>query len=99
MPSSTTTARRDSGEKCRPAYYREAIMLVELEELTQQAAAGRLGLSLSGMKSRVQRGRKQLRQMLDACCLIQLDRRGGVAEYERRPKGDALCGASPCDTP
>ncbi|MCE3222622.1 MAG: sigZ [Nitrospira sp.] len=79
--------------------YRDAIMLVELEGLTQQAAAERLGLSLSGMKSRVQRGRKQLRQMLDACCLIQLDRRGGVAEYERRPKGDALCGASPCHTP
>lgn len=72
--------------------YRDAIMLVELEGLTQQAAAERLGLSLSGMKSRVQRGRKQLRQMLDACCLIQLDRRGGVAEYEMRPKGDALCG-------
>ncbi len=72
--------------------YRDAIMLVELEGLTQQAAAERLGLSLSGMKSRVQRGRKQLRQMLEACCLIQLDRRGGVAEYEMRPKGDALCG-------
>ncbi|MGZ8422188.1 MAG: RNA polymerase sigma factor SigZ [Nitrospira sp.] len=72
--------------------YRDAIMLVELEGLTQQAAAERLGLSLSGMKSRVQRGRKQLRQMLEACCLIQLDRRGGVAEYEMRPEGDALCG-------
>jgi RNA polymerase sigma-70 factor, ECF subfamily len=71
--------------------YRDAILLVELEGLTQQAGADRLGLSLSGMKSRVQRGRKQLRQMLDACCLIQLDRRGGVAEYEMRPKGDALC--------
>jgi RNA polymerase sigma-70 factor, ECF subfamily len=45
--------------------YREALMLVELEGLTQQAAAQRIGLSLSGMKSRVQRGRRQLKRNLD----------------------------------
>src|SRR5512147_2977423 len=55
--------------------YRDAITLVELDGLTQQAAAKRMGISLSGMKSRVQRGRKQLRDLLDECCLIQLDRR------------------------
>lgn len=74
--------------------YRDAIMLVELEGLTQQAAAERLGLSLPGMKSRVQRGRKQLKQMLDDCCLIQLDRRGGVADYEVRGTGCDPCRGS-----
>ncbi|TKS61644.1 MAG: hypothetical protein EWM72_00392 [Nitrospira sp.] len=72
--------------------YRDAVALVELEGLTQQAAAKRLGLSLSGMKSRVQRGRKQLKQMLDECCLIYLDRRRGVIDYDVR---DAEC--NPCD--
>lgn len=71
--------------------YREAVMLVELDGLTQQAAAKRIGLSLSGMKSRVQRGRRQLKRMLDDCCLIQLDPRRGVADYSvRDPK------RSPC---
>lgn len=71
--------------------YREALTLVELEGLTQQAAAKRIGLSLSGMKSRVQRGRQQLKRKLDDCCLIQLDQRKGVAEYTvRDPK------RSPC---
>ena len=64
--------------------YREAITLVELDGLTQQAAAKQMGISLSGMKSRVQRGRKQLKQMLDECCRIELDRRGGVIEYQAR---------------
>jgi RNA polymerase sigma-70 factor (ECF subfamily) len=64
--------------------YREALTLVELEGFTQQATAERLGLSLSGMKSRVQRGRKQLKQMLDECCVIQLDRRRGLVDYEVR---------------
>ncbi len=61
--------------------YREAVTLVEVDGLTQQAAANRMGLSLSGMKSRVQRGRAQLKQMLDDCCVIELDRRGGVIDY------------------
>ncbi|MCP9447344.1 MAG: RNA polymerase sigma factor SigZ [Nitrospira sp.] len=65
--------------------YREAIVLVELDGLTQQAAAKHMGISLPGMKSRVQRGRKQLRQMLNDCCLIELDRRGGVIEFSPRP--------------
>ena len=69
--------------------YREAITLVELEGLTHQEAAARLGLSIPGMKSRVQRGRRQLKQMLDDCCLIQLDSRRGVADYELRP--DTSC--------
>jgi RNA polymerase sigma-70 factor (ECF subfamily) len=69
--------------------YREAITLVELHGLTHQEAAARLGLSVPGMKSRVQRGRRQLKQMLDDCCLIQLDRRRGVADYQLRP--DASC--------
>ena len=71
--------------------YREALMLVELGGLTQQAAAKRIGLSLSGMKSRVQRGRQQLKRKLDDCCLIQLDPRHGIADYTvRDPK------RSPC---
>ncbi|NGZ03251.1 MAG: RNA polymerase sigma factor SigZ [Nitrospira sp. WS238] len=71
--------------------YRDAITLVEIDGLTQQAAAMQMGISLSGMKSRVQRGRKQLKQMLQDCCLIELDRRGGVTEYHPREKVKTVC--------
>jgi RNA polymerase sigma-70 factor (ECF subfamily) len=64
--------------------YRDAITLVELKGLTQRAAAKQMGISLSGMKSRVQRGRKQLKQMLEDCCVVELDRRGGIADYHSR---------------
>jgi len=66
-------------------------MLVELDGLTQQAAAKQMGISLSGMKSRVQRGRKQLKQMLDDCCVIQLDRSRAVVDYEVRNPGCDSC--------
>jgi RNA polymerase sigma-70 factor, ECF subfamily len=71
----------------------EALRLVEFDGLTQVEAAGRLGLSVSGMKSRVQRARLHLRSVFDACCRIALDRRGGVLAYEGR--GDE-CGSCGC---
>nr|MBI3612579.1 RNA polymerase sigma factor SigZ [Nitrospirota bacterium] len=72
--------------------YREAITLVELEGLTQHEAAGRLKLTLPGMKSRVQRGRRQLKQMLEDCCVIQLDRRQGLVDYAPRDPQCDPCG-------
>ena len=78
------------------ADYRQAVTLVELDGLTQQAAAKRLGLSVSGMKSRVQRGRRQLKGMLEACCEIQLDGRRGVADYRVRGSNKNPCG--PCQS-
>jgi len=71
--------------------YRQAVMLIDLEGLTQQEAAAQLGLSLSGMKSRVQRGRRQLKGMLEACCTIELDRRRGVTNYDVRDQNCNSC--------
>jgi RNA polymerase sigma-70 factor, ECF subfamily len=83
-----------------PDKYREALELTEFEGLSQVAAADRLGLSNSGMKARVQRARAQLRELLLECCHVELDRRGGVADYQARPGGcdgcrgssDSVCG-------
>jgi RNA polymerase sigma-70 factor (ECF subfamily) len=72
-----------------PDKYREAVALTELDGLTQAEAAARLGLSTSGMKSRVQRARAQLKDLLADCCEIELDRRGGVTGYRPRRR--------PCD--
>jgi RNA polymerase sigma-70 factor (ECF subfamily) len=76
-----------------PDTYRRAIELTELEGMTQAAAAERLGLSLPGAKSRVQRGRARLRAMLLRCCEIETDRRGRVVAFETRDgEGCASCG-------
>lgn len=77
-----------------PSPYREALTLVELEGLTQKRATEMLGGSLSGMKSRVQRGRVQLRKALEECCNIALDARGRVVSFEPRVDGklpDGCC--------
>jgi RNA polymerase sigma-70 factor (ECF subfamily) len=74
-----------------PSPYREALTLTELEGLTQKEAAEMLGISLSGMKSRVQRGRAQLRELFDECCAIALDVRGRVIGCEPRPNRKTKC--------
>jgi RNA polymerase sigma-70 factor, ECF subfamily len=56
------------------------VRLVDLTALTQQEAARSAGISLSGMKARVQRGRAALRALVQACCSITLDRRGGILD-------------------
>ncbi len=69
-----------------PEPYREALVLTEFEGLTQQQLADRLGISLSGAKSRVQRGREQLKTMLHECCTFEFDRRGKVIECNPRKR-------------
>ena len=66
-----------------PESYRHAITLVELQGLSQADAAKMVGVSLSGMKSRVQRGRRLLREMFEECCSLKIDARGHVIEAER----------------
>lgn len=70
-----------------PPHYRAALTLVDLDGLPQQEAAERCGLSLSGMKSRVQRGRLALRELLHDCCRIEFDARGRIADYQPRGAG------------
>ena len=92
-----TAARREAEAELAPCLtvmigrlaepYRTAIELTSLRGLTQAEAARHAGISVSGMKSRVQRGRDQLRQMLVRCCEIDVDARGGVSDFHLRLTG------------
>lgn len=63
---------------------REALEWVDLEGLTQREAAARAGISVSGMKARVQRARRRLRERILQCCAVELDARGGVMDFAPR---------------
>jgi RNA polymerase sigma-70 factor (ECF subfamily) len=76
-----------------PQSYADALRMTELGDMTQQEAATSLGLSVSGMKSRVQRGRRQLEVLLGQCCHFELDRRKGIIDYEPLEGG----GCADCD--
>jgi RNA polymerase sigma-70 factor (ECF subfamily) len=71
---------------------REALRLTDLEGLPQKELAARLGLSLTGAKSRVQRARKRLKKILLDCCQVETDRRGNALSYTPRNCSSCSCG-------
>ena len=77
-----------------PLPYREAIVLSDLQGVRLADAAKEAGVSLSGMKSRVQRGRQRLKQMLLDCCQIALGGRTGTPGCEPKASQCGSC-ASP----
>jgi RNA polymerase sigma-70 factor (ECF subfamily) len=78
-----------------PSPYREALTATDLGELSQVQAAKRAGVSVPGMKARVQRGRAKLHDLLTRCCELAHDEASGVAEVQR--KGPCACGPSEGD--
>ncbi|MDZ4268639.1 MAG: sigma-70 family RNA polymerase sigma factor [Mycobacterium sp.] len=64
---------------------RMAVEMIDLDGLSQADAARRAGVSLSGMKSRVQRGRRRLGELLGQCCAMTLDGRGLPMDYQPPP--------------
>jgi RNA polymerase sigma-70 factor (ECF subfamily) len=70
-----------------PAPYRQAIESTEIRGMTQIEAARLVGISISGMKSRVQRGREHLKGIIHDFCRVEIDVRGGVIECVPRRTG------------
>lgn len=64
-----------------PEKYREALELTEFQGLSQKELSEKLGISYSGAKSRVQRGRRKLKQLLEGCCHIEADRYGNIVDF------------------
>ena len=67
-----------------PHDYRQAILLTEYGGLNQRELAEKLGISVSGAKSRVQRAREKLRKMLLDCCHFEFDRLGQIISFQPR---------------
>lgn len=72
-----------------PPEYCEALCLTEIEGMSQAEYARKAGIPYSSAKSRVQRSRKLLRDMLMRCCHYQYDKYGTVLSIT--PKHCCCC--------
>jgi RNA polymerase sigma-70 factor (ECF subfamily) len=61
----------EPGMDTLPAKYKEALILSEFEGMPQKEMAEKLGITLSGAKSRVQRAREKLKEEVLKCCYSQ----------------------------
>lgn len=72
-----------------PPTYRQAIELTHFGGMSQADAAAHLGLSPTGFRSRVQRGRALLKDRVLACCEVAVDSRGRAVSAT--PKDPCAC--------
>ncbi|QJB31476.1 sigma-70 family RNA polymerase sigma factor [Chitinophaga oryzae] len=61
-----------------PPIYRQALTLTDLNGYTQKQYAEISGISASGAKSRVQRARQRLKEMILQCCEYEFDKYGNI---------------------
>lgn len=71
--------------------YRTAIRRSEIDGIPMRAIAEELKISVSGVKSRVQRGRAKLRDQVLACCKLEVNERGEITEGPDHACLDSHC--------
>lgn len=70
-----------------PERYREALLITEFQDVSQKELAEKLGISYSGAKSRVQRGKEKLKELILGCCPYQSDVYGNIIGNEKEHCG------------
>ena len=78
-----------------PDEYRKALQMSDVEDIKQADIASELNMSVSGVKSRVQRARGKVKDMLLDCCHFEFDRLGRPVGMTERSCGSS-CGPSNC---
>jgi len=74
-----------------PPLYKEAVYLSDIKGLKQTAVAARLGISISGAKSRIQRGRKLIQEGYMNCCDYKMDDKGYLVGEHKEQSACKVC--------
>lgn len=74
-----------------PSTYRDTLYQADIGGLKLREIAEQEDLSLPAIKSRVQRGRKHLKVLLQACCDIEMNQRGQVIAIHCPPTTGQGC--------
>ncbi|HFD31893.1 MAG TPA: RNA polymerase sigma factor SigZ [Gammaproteobacteria bacterium] len=74
-----------------PEDYREAVYLSEIKCHSQKEVAKMIGLSYSGAKSKIQRGRLMIKKLLTSCCSIELNSKNSIVDFEKNTNTKDYC--------
>ena len=74
-----------------PEEQAELLTAIDIHNLSQKEYAESLGISYSTLKSRVQKSRRQLKEVYDQCCHFKVDQNGSPFDFERKPTGYNPC--------
>lgn len=65
-----------------PEKYRKAVYMKYIRGFSMKELAEELDISVSGAKSRVQRGRKMIKEIILKCCQVSTDKYGNIVDYK-----------------
>ncbi len=67
------------------------LMTIDIDGVSQKDYAEAQGLAYSTLKSRLQKGRSDLRALFENCCDMSVDARGNIADYQSKSAGCEKC--------
>lgn len=74
-----------------PSETAQILTAIDIEGISQRNYAAAQGLSYSTLKSRVQKGRSELRKVFENCCYLSLDARGNISDFHSKSGGCKKC--------
>lgn len=74
-----------------PAETADMLMAIDINGMSQRDYAQEHGLSYSTLKSRVQKGRSELRKAFEDCCNISMDVRGNISDVQEKSANCKKC--------
>ena len=74
-----------------PEKYRNAVQMSEIDNKPQKEVAEIEGISLTGAKSRVQRGRGLLKGVLYDCCQFEINKKNQIISYTQKEQDCKFC--------
>lgn len=73
-----------------PHKYSEPLRLSDIDRIKQKEVAEKIGLSVTATKSRIQRGRKLLKEKIIECSNLELDEKGNIITFEIKSNCEAI---------
>jgi RNA polymerase sigma-70 factor, ECF subfamily len=67
-----------------PEDYRDIMILSEIDDVSQKEIAARLNLNYVTVRSKIQRGRLKLKELISDCCTMIQGGKGGIVDYEKK---------------
>ncbi len=67
-----------------PEEYKDLLVLSELKEMSQKEIAQQLNMNYVTVRSKVQRGRKKLRELFESCCIVEQGGKGSILGYQTK---------------
>ena len=74
-----------------PEEYRNLMIMSEIKEMSQKEIAAQLDMNYVTVRSKIQRGRKKLRELIEGCCVVLQGGKGSILGFKSKTDCSSSC--------